>query len=129
MRSDIEFPTVEEVYMAITKEESMWRVYLINRSEYLLDTILITSKGYGEKNGEKQRTSTMRHAIPKLEKGEYALIEPIDPEVFHLTNEYWLSYYIGEQIYDKKYLFLPDTIRVENLSKIDELDFPGVLHR
>ncbi|MEJ0054514.1 MAG: hypothetical protein WDN75_02030 [Bacteroidota bacterium] len=57
-----------------------------------------------------------------------ALIEPIDSGVFHLNNEYWVSYYIGPQIYDKRFVFVPDTIREENLTFIKELDREGVLH-
>jgi len=34
------------------------------------------------------------------------LIEPIDPNVLHLNNEYWVSYYIGSQIYDKRFVFV-----------------------
>ena len=57
-----------------------------------------------------------------------ALVEPIDPAVFHLNNEYWVSYYIGTQIYDKRFIFVPDTICEENLSFIPELELKGVLH-
>jgi hypothetical protein len=57
-----------------------------------------------------------------------ALIEPIDPAIFHLNNEYWVSYYIGRQIFDKKFVFVPDAIREENISFIKELDMEGVLH-
>ena len=56
------------------------------------------------------------------------LIEPIDPTVFHLNNEYWLSYYVGAQIFDKRFLFVPDSIREENISFIKELNMEGVLH-
>ncbi len=56
------------------------------------------------------------------------LIEPIDPGVFHLNNEYWVSYYIGSQIFDKRFVFVPDSIREENISFIKELEMEGVLH-
>jgi hypothetical protein len=56
------------------------------------------------------------------------LIEPIDSAVFHLNNEYWVSYYIGSQIYDKKFVFVPDTICDENLTFIKILEREGVLH-
>jgi len=56
------------------------------------------------------------------------LIEPIDAKVLHLNNEYWVSYYIGPQIYDKRFVFVPDTICEENLVFIQELEKEGVLH-
>ena len=114
--------------MVVAKESEEWRVYLLNRSENLLETVMITSKGYGLKDGEEQKTSVLRHVIPKLEPGEYALVEPIAPEVFHLNNEYWVSFYIGRDLYDKKYIFVPDSIISGNLSYIPELDAHGVLH-
>jgi hypothetical protein len=55
-------------------------------------------------------------------------VEPIDPSVFHLNNEYCVSYYIGKQIYDKRFVFVPDTICEDNMSFIRELDMEGVLH-
>ncbi len=114
--------------MVIAQAKDTWHVYLINRSKVSLDNVLITSKGYGEKDGEAQKTSTLRHMIPQLAAGEYAMIEPIDPAVFHLNNEYWVSFYIDKQLYDKKYIFVPDSIVEENLSFIPEINLKGVLH-
>lgn len=54
-------------------------------------------------------------------------IEAIDTQVFGLTNEYWLSYYIGETIYDKKYIFLPESIVDENLIKVPLVDKAGIV--
>jgi hypothetical protein len=45
-----------------------------------------------------------------------------------LNNEYWVSYYIGSQIFDKRFVFVPDTICEENISFIKELEMEGVLH-
>ena len=128
MKKDINFRPVEGVTLTVAKIEDDWQVYLLNRSDKKLDTIFVTSKGYGEKDGEEQKTSTLRHAIPFLEPGMYAKIETIQSAVFHLTNEYWLSYYIGDQIYDKKFLFVPDSIVEDNLVEIPELGAQGVLH-
>lgn len=129
MIKDIPNPEVHDVYLAIVQiEEHDWKVYLINRQKKHLETVMVTSKGYGKKGDEEQKTSTLRHMIPKLEKGEFAMIEPIDPSVFHLNNEYWVSFFIGNQLYDKKYIFVPDTIKDENLVYIKELNKKGVLH-
>lgn len=129
MRKDIEQPKVKDIYVAVVQvAEEDWKVYLLNRSETVIDTILVSSKGYGHKNGEEQKTSVLRHMIPRLEPGEYALIEPIDKQVFHLNNEYWVSFYSDGKLYDKKYIFVPDTLLDEHFSNITELDLPGVLH-
>ena len=130
MKKDIDFPKIEQVYLTIVKgEDDMWQVYMLNRNENLLENVMVTSKGYGRKDGKEQKTSVLRHMIPKLQAGEYALIEPIDPDVFHLNNEYWVSFFIENQLYDKKYIFVPDSIVEDNLILIPELGRKGVLHQ
>lgn len=133
MKKDIEFPKVEGVEVAVArksteKEEFDWHVYLINRNDFVLENILVTSKGYGQKDGESQKTSTLRQMIDKVEKQDFIVIERIDPQVFHLSNEYWISYYVGGKIYDKKFIFMPDSIVDQNLTKIDLIDLEGILH-
>jgi hypothetical protein len=133
MMKDIEVPEVKNVTLAVTRKKSPgeseeWKVYLINNNQFPLENTLVASKGYGEKDGEKQNTSVLRHFLETVPPHSSALIEPIDPAVFHLNNEYWVSYYIGRQIFDKRFVFVPDTIREENISFIKELEMEGVLH-
>ncbi len=133
MKKDIEIPRVENVTLAIAREKNLldqheWKVYLINNNSFPIENTLVASKGYGEKNGETQRTSTLRHFLDRVPAQSTAVIEPIDPSVFHLNNEYWVSYYVGKQIYDKKFVFVPDTICDANISLIKELQLEGVLH-
>jgi hypothetical protein len=130
MIKDIPKPEVQNVWLVVAKEnDDAWNVYLINRNDQQLHTVMVTSKGYGKQKGKDQKTSVLRHMIPQLEANEYALIEPLDASVFHLNNEYWVSYFIDKQVYDKKYIFVPESIKEENLIYIKELDKKGVLHR
>jgi len=133
LKKDIEIPPVKNVTLAVTREKNLlnqdeWKVYLINNNDFPLENTLVASKGYGEKDGETQRTSTLRHFLETVPAQGTALIEPIDPNVFHLNNEYWVSYYVGLQIHDKKFVFVPDTICEANLTFIKELQLEGVLH-
>ena len=133
MIKDILVPEVRNVTLAVARTakpgiDPEWKVYLINNNEVPLENTLVASKGYGEKDGEKQNTSILRHFLETVPANSTALIEPIDPAVFHLNNEYWVSYYIGRQIYDKRFVFVPDTICEENVSFIKELEMEGVLH-
>lgn len=132
MKKDITIPQVENVTLAVAKEGlpglPEWRVYLINNNDFPLENTLVSSQGYGEKAGEKQKTSILRHFLQTVPAKGNAMIEPIDPALFHLNNEYWVSYYIGTQIYDKRFVFVPDTICEENLIFIKELEREGVLH-
>lgn len=133
MKKDIKFPPVEGVFVVVAKEsneigETIWNVHLINRNKFALENVLITSKGYGEIDNQKQETSTLRHHLPILDVNEYARIELIDQGVFHLTNQYWVSYYAQGQLFDKKYIFLPETIIEENLITIPEFESPVIMH-
>lgn len=133
MKKDIPIIPVKGVTLAVVRKttegvDPEWQVYLMNKNDVPLQTVMVTSKGYGEIGGEHQKTSTLRHVFPVIAKKEYALIETIHPQVFGLNNEYWVSYFIGNQVYDKKYIFVPDTILEENLSYIEELGLEGVLH-
>ena len=133
MMKDIEIPEVKNVTLAVARdqtpgEKGEWKVYLINKNEHPIENTLVSSKGYGEKNGEKQETSVLRHFLQTVPPHSGTLIEPIDPDVFHLNNEYWVSYYIDRQIFDKRFVFVPDSIREENLSFIKEIEMEGILH-
>lgn len=133
MRKDIEIPEVKNVTIAIVREKTIlevyeWKVYLINNNDIQLENTLVSSTGYGEKDGVQQKTSTLRHFLETVPPKSTALVEPINEDVFHLNNEYWVSYYIGTQIYDKKFVFVPESINEENMTYIKELKMDGVLH-
>ncbi len=133
MKQDIHIPEVKNVTVAVVRERDLlnkeeWKVYLLNKNDHPIENTLVSSKGYGEKNGEAQRTSILRHFLQTVPAHDAVIIETIDPAVFHLTNEYWVSYYIGNQIYDRRFVFVPDTICEANLRLIPELEKEGVLH-
>jgi len=133
MKKDIDIPEVKNVTLAVAREKNIlnqdeWKVYLINKNQFPIENTLVASKGYGEKGGEQQRTSTLRHFLETVPAVGFALVEPIDSTLFHLNNEYWVSYYIGSQIYDRRFIFVPDSICEENLTFIRELNMEGVLH-
>ncbi len=132
MKKDILFPQVEGVSVAVVREgeagEYSWSVFMINENKFDLKDITIRSKGYGPKEGDQQITSTLRHHIQLLPSESTLKIEPIDPAVFHLYNEYWISYYVNNQIFDKKFIFVPESIIEENLVFIPQLELQGILH-
>ncbi|MBB6238092.1 hypothetical protein HDC90_002720 [Pedobacter sp. AK013] len=132
MKADLPENTVEDIAMAVvlmgeTPEVKNWTVYLVNLKNEPITNVLISSKGYGEKDGKQVKTSVLRHFVGDMEAHSFAGVEAIDPEVFGLTNEYWLSYYIGSTIYDKKFIFLPESIIDSNLIKIPLVNRPGVM--
>lgn len=134
MKADLPENIVEDVAIAVvlmseTPEVKNWTVYLVNLKNQPITNVLITSKGYGEKDGKQVKTSLLRHFIGDVPAQGSAGVEAIDPAVFGLTNEYWLSYYIDDTIYDKKFIFLPESIVDDNLIRIPVLNKPGVMIR
>ncbi|AFL86313.1 hypothetical protein Belba_3832 [Belliella baltica DSM 15883] len=133
MKKDIDFQPVTGVKLAIAKEivngNEEWSVYIINLNLIELHTVMITSKGYGNINGEEKKTSVLRHMIQELGSESVAKVEPIDPAVFVLNNEFWVSYYILDQIFDKKFIFTEGSMDPSNVRMIPELGLEGVLHR
>jgi len=132
MIKDLPENNVQDIAVAVALESEnieskVWYVYLINLKNQPIENVLVTSKGYGEKDGVQVKTSTLRHMFPEVPGQAFKLIEPIDEQTFGLNNEYWLSYYIGKNIYDKKFIFLPESIVEMNFIKLPVLNKPGVM--
>ncbi|MFI5148486.1 MAG: hypothetical protein ACHQRM_02060 [Bacteroidia bacterium] len=134
MKKDIQPPVVEDIGVAIVQELNdqgvqEWNVYLINYKKEVIEGVLVSSTGYGELNGEPRKTSTLRHFLDTVGPGEYVKIEPIQEEVFGLSNEYWVSFYINNVMYDKQYIFLAESIQEQHFIQVPLLKKKGVLIR
>ena len=132
MIKDIPQLTVEDVALAIVKEENelaetIWNSYLINLKKEKLDSVLVTSTGYGYLNDEKVNTSTLRHFLDTVQPNSFVKIEPIIEDVFGINNEYWVSFYQNKLLYDKKFIFLAETILEENLINVPIINKKGVM--
>ncbi len=133
MKKDIQSPRVENIAVAAVPEEGdlpgseIWYIYLVNLKEEALSNVLISSRGYGQIQDESVKTSELRHFLEELPGHSYAKIEPIMQELFALSNQYWVSFYIGKDLYDKKYIFLAETIQHTNLTEIPLMGKKGVL--
>ena len=125
MKKDILYISVKQVVIVIvpSKEGNLWQVYLINRNKSSLEIILVTSKGY---NGD-QKTLLFGHVISTLDTRASNLIESISPKIFHFTNEFWISFNIGKQIYGKKHIYFLSLINTSNLSYIKKFKLKSVL--
>ncbi len=134
MLKDIPKLEVENIVVAIIREpndegEMVWNAYVINLYDQEISNVLVSSKGYGSFEGRDVKTSVLRHLIGNIDSKDYAKIEPIMDNLFGLSNEFWVSFYKGKDIYDKKYIFLPETISEENFTMIPVLNKKGVMIR
>ncbi len=132
MKKDLPENIVEDISIAIVLENESpgykeWKVYVINQKKVPIANVLVSSKGYGLKDEKQVKTSVLRHFLGDVPARSYAPIEAIDQQVFGLTNEYWLSYYIDGTIYDKKFIFLPESIVDDHLIRVPILNKPGVV--
>ena len=131
MKKDINIPEVKEVGIAIVRqkeeEEFVWRVYLINFNSFLIKNVLISSRGYGSINDKKKKTSSFSHFLGDVDQKSCRPFELLNEAVFGLSNEFLVTYYKDNIIYDKKYIFLPDSVQEKHFSNIPVLNKKGVL--
>lgn len=129
MKKDIQIPKVKDVYIAIVKEfndthkTEDWNVYIINDKDVDLEIVIIVTKGY---NATKI-TSTFRKRIDILPRKSYAKIEMIQEGLFALNNEFKVSFFVENKMYDKTYLFRKNTINEKALQSIPLIESRGVL--
>jgi hypothetical protein len=132
MKKDIPELHVEDIAIAIVKEQDendneVWNSYVINLKETLIEGVIVTSTGYGEVGGEVVKTSTLRHFLDEIPAQSFQKVEPLIEDVFKLSNEYWLSFFEGGVMFDKKFIFLPETIKEENFVMLPILKRKGVM--
>ncbi len=133
MKKDINPTPIKDVAVSIVKEinelnQFEWNVYIVNLSSDKIQQVLVSSRGYLKlENGKETKTTTLRHALGDIEAMSFAKIEPIMEDVFALHNEYWVSFFKNNELLDKKYIFLAETIKDENLTSIPLLFKKGIL--
>ena len=124
MKSDINIPEVENVFLAAVQEwsddfmEKVWYVYLINDSDFDLDGVMVVSKAFGTVDGEMKKTSLLRHAFPHIPSVSVVKIEMVETNVLRLNNEFMVTYFIGNTLYDKKFIFRAQTITPDYVEEI-----------
>ena len=129
MKKDIEIPIAKDVYVAIVYEwnneflSKDWNSYLINDRTTPIDMVLIVSKGYDA----NRETSVMRHAIGVVDAKSFEKIELVQEDVLALNNEFFVTYYADDKIYEKRFLFEKNSVNENNLSEIPLIEKEGVL--
>ena len=129
MRKDIEIPKVENVHIVAVKEwdedftELHWNIYIVNNRDEDISTILVLSRG----KSDDRKTSTLRHGLGDLKPQTSAKVEFISPEVLGFTNEYMVTFFLGNRMFEKKFVFDPNSISDENTTEIPVMENEGVL--
>ena len=135
MKKDIIIPEVENVFMAVVQEwsdefmEKVWYAYLVNDSDFQLDGVMVVSKAFGTIDGEMKKTSLLRHAFAEIPEVAVAKIELIEKSVLALNNEFMVTFFIGNTLYDKKFIFKANSIQEANQEEVPILFVDGVIVR
>lgn len=132
MIKDINFDKVTEVALAVVPETdsdktALWKAYLVNYSEEPLTNVLIASEGYGKKEGKAVKTSRLRHFYENIPAKSFEFLEVLPKNLTGLSNQFWISFRQNEQVYDRKYVFVAESIVTENMVHVPLLDKEGVV--
>ncbi len=135
MKADITIPEVENVFLAAIPEwsddfmENVWNVYLINDSDFNLESVMVVSKAFGTIDGEMKKTSLLRHAFVQVPSVSVVKIEMIEKSVLVLNNEFMVTFFIESTLYDKKFIFKKNTLNEEATEEVPILFVNGVIVR
>lgn len=133
MKKDIPNLKVEGLAIAIVPRsdngltDELWDTYILNLKEDAITSVIISSKGYGDIEGDKMKTTVLRHFFEEIPAASCVQIEPIQTKLFSLTNEYWVSFVYDGYMYDKKYVFVKGSIEETNFTSIPYLNRKGVM--
>ena len=135
MKKDITIPEVENVFLAAVQEwsddfmEKVWFVHLVNDSDFNLDSVMVVSKAFGTVDGEMKKTSLLRHAFVEVPAVSVVKIEMLEKSVTTLNNEFMVTFFIGNTLYDKKFTFNANSISENNVEEVPILFVDGVIVR
>ncbi|AUC74518.1 hypothetical protein [Olleya sp. Bg11-27] len=129
MKKDIDIPKVENVYIAVVNEYNDlyktqdWNAYIINDKDVDLEMVLIVTSGYSD----DKMTSIFRKKLDKLPKKSYAKIELMQEDLFTLNNQFKVTFFEGNAMFDKTYTFRKNTINLNALQAVPLMEAKGVL--
>ncbi|NCT10121.1 MAG: hypothetical protein GW772_08595 [Flavobacteriia bacterium] len=129
MKKDIHIPEVTDVAIAIVFEYNDiyktddWNAYIINKKSVDLELVVIVSQGFSE----TKTTSLFRKKLDVLPANSFAKIELIQPELFQLNNRFQVSFFEGNTLFEKTFLFKENTIKEGALRIIPEMGKRGIL--
>ncbi|USD26463.1 hypothetical protein [Flagellimonas marinaquae] len=131
MKKDFEIPIATDVHVAIVHEwneeflSKDWNAYLINNRSDTIEMAIVVSKGF---DGDT-RTSTIRHGIGTLEPGSFKKVEVLQEDVLALNNEFFVTFFAENKLFEKRFLFPKHTVTEKNLSTIPVIQSEGVLSK
>ena len=109
--------------------EKVWYVHLVNDSDFQLDGVIVVSKAFGTIDGEMKKTSLLRHAFVEVPPVSVVKVELLEKSVLVLNNEFMVTFFIGNTLFDKKYTFKAHSIHEDYVEEVPILFVDGVVVR
>lgn len=136
MLKDIDFKKVTDLAVAVVPDEEggpddpeQYKVYLINTGTEPITSVMVSSQGYGTVDGKEVKTSAIRQLIELIGGQQFVAVEIITEELKLINNQFWVSYYQRGELFDKKYVFVTESINEEFFTHIPLLGKMGVMIR
>ena len=129
MKKDIQIPEVTNVEIAVVYEYNDiyktddWNVYIINNKKVDLEMVVIVSQGFSD----TKTTSLLRKKLDKLPANSFAKVELIQPELFKLNNRFQVTFFEGNTLFEKTFIFKENTLKEGALRVIPEIKKRGIL--
>ncbi len=129
MKKDIEIPEVKDVFIVVVKEDnpefrsSDWNAYIINAKLVPVEMVLIISRGFDS----NKSTATMRHTVKVLPARSFAKIEYLQDEVLNLNNEFLVTFFEGNKMFEKTFLLPKHSVKDSALKEIPVMTLKGIL--
>jgi hypothetical protein len=128
LKKDIQIPEVNGVEMAMVYEyndlykTTDWNVYIINNKKVDLEMVVVVTQGFSD----TKITSLFRKKIDVLPANSFAKIEYIQPELFKLNNRFQVTFFEGNTLFEKTFLFKENTVKESALRMIPEIKKRGI---
>ncbi|MCB9427150.1 MAG: hypothetical protein H6584_09040 [Flavobacteriales bacterium] len=132
MKKDIVIPEVKDIHVVAINEWSedfgkdMWYVYLLNASEQTIEMPIVVSQASGKVNGEEKKTASLRHTYQEVAPFNAIRIEILTNELLELNNNFQVTFFQNNQLYDKKYIFKAKSISLKKQVAIEAIQAKGI---
>jgi hypothetical protein len=129
VKKDIQIPVVTGVEIAAVYEYNDvyktddWNIYIVNNKNVDIEMVVIVTQGFSE----TKTTSLTRKKIDNLPSNSFAKVEFIQPELFALNNRFQVTFFEGNTLHEKTFLFEKGTIKEGALRMISEIKKRGIL--
>lgn len=129
MKKDIEIPIAKNVHVAIIHEwndeflEKNWNAYLINDRDSKIEAVIAVSNGF---EGDR-KTSTMRHGLGDIPAKSFRKIEILQEDILAFNNEFFVTFFADDKLYEKRFLFEKYSISESNLGPVPVMELEGVM--